>query len=282
MLHILLTILKIIGIIILAILGILILLLCVVFFVPLRYEINAETKGELETTKLKVKFSWLLHLLSGQVTYLDEKLDYKIRILWKNITANESTDETVSETVTEPVSDEIVKDEAKESVGESTEKENKTVTETPIQTESSSTESVTEESKFNKIKCTIKNVCDKIKMVLGFLKEESHKLTLSRIKKEFIRFLVALKPKKLRGKVRFGMDDPCQTGQILAALSVLYPIYADNIEIFPEFNQKILEGDAYLKGHIRVIHAVKMAFNIIIDKNVRRTIKDIKVLFESN
>ena len=45
MLHILLFVLKIIGIIITAILGILVLLLCIVLFVPYRYEIKGRSEG---------------------------------------------------------------------------------------------------------------------------------------------------------------------------------------------------------------------------------------------
>lgn len=282
MLHILLTILKIIGIILLAILGILVLSLCVVFFVPLRYEINAETKGDLPSTKVKIHFSWFLHLIAGQVTYLEEEIDYKIRILWKKISLKETEVETPAESVVQS------SEEAKESVSEAktveTSKEDldDAFAESSSDTSSDTSTETEGQSKLQKIKCTIKDVCDKIKMVLEFLKGEPHKLTISRVKKELIRLLVSLKPKKLRGKVRFGMEDPYQTGQILAGLSVLYPVYGDNVEIFPEFDQKILEGDVYIKGHVRGIHAVRMIFNIIIDKNVRTTIKDVKVLFEGN
>ena len=55
MLHILLLILKIIGIIIAAILGILVLLVCVVIFVPIRYEARAEFDGTLQGVKARVK-----------------------------------------------------------------------------------------------------------------------------------------------------------------------------------------------------------------------------------
>ena len=283
MLHILLTVLKIIGIVLLAILGILILLLCVVFFVPLRYQIEAETKGDLASTKLIVRFSWLLHLIAGHVTYLEEEIDYKIRVLWKNITETEKTEknEEAVEAVETPDADnskEFVPDISSEPAEEST----KETSSESVTDNSGVTEDTKIESKFQKIKCTIKDVCAKIKMILEFLKGEPHKLTLNRVKKEVTRLLVSLKPKKLKGKVRFGMEDPYQTGQILAALSVLYPVYGNNIEIYPEFDRKILEGDVYVKGHVRGIHAVKMVFNIIIDKNVRTTIKDIKTLFENN
>ena len=284
MLHILLTILKIIGIILLAILGLLILLLCIVFFVPLRYEIIAETKGDLKTTKLELKFSWLLHLIAGQVTYLEEELDYKIRVLWKKITETEPAEKPAEEVVDEVSEEQTEKPEEESPIDSSESLEEAEATDESVENTAKvdEKEEKVRESKFQKIKCTIKEVCVKIKMVLEFLKGETHKLTLSRIKKEIVRLFVSLKPKKLRGKIRFGMDDPYKTGQILAALSILYPIYGGNVEIFPEFDQKVLEGDVYVKGHIRGILAVRMLFNLIIDKNVRTTIKDIKALFENN
>ena len=69
MLHILWMLLKIIGIILLIILGVLVLSVCVVLFVPLRYHGKAEAKGTLDSVKAHLKFSWLLHLVSGYVTY---------------------------------------------------------------------------------------------------------------------------------------------------------------------------------------------------------------------
>ena len=292
MLHILLTILKIIGIIVLAILGILILLLCIVFFVPLRYELTAESKGKLENTKLNLTFHWLLHLFSGWVIYTEEKLDYRIRVLWKKFSEddldknNESTKDSEEESKeeVEDVVDKILeKTDPEKIVDNVLEKADpEKIVDNVLETEKDTFDEKTSENKLDKLKCTIRKVCDTIKMVLEFLKGEAHIGALARIKRELIRLLVSLKPKVLKGSVRFGMEEPYQTGQILAGLSVLYPFYGDNVEVYPEFDQKILEGDVYLKGHIRGIHAVRMVFNIIIDKNVRTTIKDVKTLFESN
>ena len=294
MLHILLTILKIIGIIVLAILGILILLLCVVFFVPLRYELTAESKGDLKNTQLKLKFHWLMHLLAGYVIYSEEKLDYKIRVLWKNILGDdlgrsedsqknsqeESNEEITPDDIVDSILDKADPEKIVDKVLDKTDPEK--IVAHVLGAENEAFDEKVSDNKLDKLKCTISKVCDTIKMVLEFLKGEAHLGALKRIKSELIRLLISLKPKKLKGKVHFGMEDPYQTGQILAVLSVLYPIYGENVEIFPEFDQKVLEGDIYIKGHVRVIHAVKMAFKIIIDKNVRTTIKDIKVLFESN
>ena len=289
----LIVILKIIGTILLAILGIIILALCVVLLVPLRYVISAESKGNMETSRVEVKFHWLLHLFSGRVLYENQELNYKVRALWMKLADSEEEAKPSQKTKeAEEISEEIVTEDAStneskveaepevESAAESeAESEAEPTEEVKSETKAESKKKESKENKLEKLKCTIKNLCDKIKMVLEFIKDEAHINTLTRLKKEFIRLLKFLKPKKLKGKIRFGMEDPYVTGQILAVLSVLYPFYAERVEIYPEFDQKILEGNLYVKGHVRGIYVLIMAFNLIIDKNVRTTIKDVQALF---
>lgn len=85
MLHIILFILKILGWILLAILGLLVLLVCIVFFVPLRYRAEGRCKGTLDSLYGKIRFSWLLHLVSGSAVYDGGKLMWTIRIAWKKL-----------------------------------------------------------------------------------------------------------------------------------------------------------------------------------------------------
>ena len=63
MLHILLFILKIIGIIIAAILGILVLVVCVVLFVPGRYDIEASCDGSFSGIRAAARLTWFLNLV---------------------------------------------------------------------------------------------------------------------------------------------------------------------------------------------------------------------------
>ena len=77
--HVVLTILKIIGIILLVILAVLLLLLLVVLFVPLRYRVHGrkETKKEPEADGT---MTWLLHLLRADLTYRDREGVAVIRV----------------------------------------------------------------------------------------------------------------------------------------------------------------------------------------------------------
>ena len=67
MLHILLLILKVIGIILAVIVGIILLLAAIFLFVPIRYDISAKCDGSVEGLKAKIKVTWLLHLVRADV-----------------------------------------------------------------------------------------------------------------------------------------------------------------------------------------------------------------------
>ena len=69
MLHILILILKIIGIIIAVILGILLLLIAIFLFVPVHYEVQGRCDGDLDSLKGKVQVTWLLQLVRADILY---------------------------------------------------------------------------------------------------------------------------------------------------------------------------------------------------------------------
>lgn len=296
MLHILLMLLKIIGILILAILGLILLALGIVFFVPIKYCGTANIDKDIKQSNVHIKVSWLLHLVSGNVDFAEKHLTYEIRLFGKKLQLDKKIDDDVeSEPVQEvekeqpkEVSDKSAKDFASNLAKEITEEViqdatgKASVEESPKKKKSVKKKRTKKESFLKKIKYTIQNICDKIKMIKqkkeeieSFLKNDFHKAAFKKLLKEFGKLLKSLRPKKLELNAHFGFEDPSLTGKILAALSMLYPFYGDNIRINPDFEDVIMEGDLYLKGRIRVIHAIKMVWNLVWDKSVRMTFKDI-------
>lgn len=87
MLHIILLILKIIGIIIAVILGLAVALLLIVLFVPVRYVIDAGCHDK--KLKAHVKVTWIMHIFRGVISY-DEELFYSIKTLWFNIYSSDA------------------------------------------------------------------------------------------------------------------------------------------------------------------------------------------------
>ena len=96
MVHILLMILKIIGILLLIILAIALALVLALLFVPLRYRLKADYHG---TPRGYAGVSWLLHLLTYRAEYGEAGLVQKVKIcgicLWRSDKSREAADEAV-------------------------------------------------------------------------------------------------------------------------------------------------------------------------------------------
>ena len=302
MLHILLGLLKIIGIIIAVIIGIVLLVICVVLLAAFRYNVSASADGDVKSLTAQVKFSWLFHLISGFVTYQNEKLDWQIKIAWKKMNVPKEYLEEFSDEVQEEVQlevqqevqqltnqevvpqDEVQQHEPEEPrVMEAADSKKQSKKQTKKRTKKDKTKK--KESVLQKIQCSIRKISDKIKeikaikdKVVSFIQAEVHQKAFQKLLKELLRMLKKLKPKKLKANVEFGFDDPYTTGSALAYLSMLYPFYGDNINIKPRFEETVLRGDIYLKGRIRIAYITNMGIRLILNKNIRLTIKDIMKL----
>ncbi|MGN1377736.1 MAG: DUF2953 domain-containing protein [Dorea sp.] len=323
MLHILLLILKIIGIVIAVVLGILVLLVCIVLFVPVRYRADASCEGRADTIRAAGKVTWLLHLIRADVSYSEKKLNWRIRIAWK-VLKNEQEDSVTIEEEVEEDEEELAKELA-EKIEKEMETDQKSLEEKkeepaeekrlekddgcsksiPQKAEEKSGLSERTERKgcasdpkkktliqrlrdkikgiFRKIKCTIQKICDKMKLlsekknkITEALTDEVHQKAFRKVKKEAFKLLRRWKPKRVHADIHYGFEDPCMTGQVLAALSVIYPFIGDHLRVQPDFEQKILEGFAEVRGGIRLISAVCLLWNLLWCREVRKTYHDIR------
>lgn len=141
---------------------------------------------------------------------------------------------------------------------------------------------------FQKIKYTFRQICDKIKMIIAkkekvmrFLEDEVHRSAFARFMKETVWLRRFLKPKRLNLKLHFGFEEPHHTGQALAGFSMIYPFVGEYMDIIPDFEKRVLEGDFYIKGKLRMIHLVIMAWKLFWDKNVRSTFQEVRKLIKS-
>ena len=135
----------------------------------------------------------------------------------------------------------------------------------------------------DKIQQTIKGFCDKIEVlktkkdtVVDFIKNEVHKRAFIKVKKELIRLLKCLCPKKAGGDVTFGFEDPYTTGRILAGASILYPFYFEHLTLRPDFENQIIKGNLFLKGRIYIASFVGVGLRLLLCKDIRITYKDIR------
>ena len=95
MLHIILLILKILGLLILGILGLIILLTAIVLLAPAVYCLEASGKDTPESLRGRLKFHWLFRLISGEMRYEDGGLTWRMRAGWKKFGSGMEEDEDV-------------------------------------------------------------------------------------------------------------------------------------------------------------------------------------------
>ena len=143
----------------------------------------------------------------------------------------------------------------------------------------------------NRIKSKIHSLFYKIKNILSNIKEKAddagyyynaltndsrNREVMALLYRKLIRLLKAIRPRKVRGNIDYGSDDPSKTGEFLMRAGILYPLYGRSITINPDFENKILAFDVMLKGRIYLCVVVKILAQLYFNKKVKRFIHILK------
>ena len=57
---------------------------------------------------------------------------------------------------------------------------------------------------------------------------------------------------------------------------MIYPVIGEFTQLQPDFERRILKGNAYIEGKFRIMYVLITAWNLIWDKNVRTTYRHIR------
>ncbi|MBQ3665110.1 MAG: DUF2953 domain-containing protein [Lachnospiraceae bacterium] len=354
MLHILLTILKIIGILLLVIIGLVLLILACVLFVPIRYGAFikcSESSGKDLSVRLKV--TYLLHIISLSIVYKDKVIDKELKIFGfqtnllnrgkekddshsdqgdSNSGQKEGTSGKIANLrkkldVRKKEEDdqiEIVESNFLDRTsgwfgdGVTPHHEENTVHEENIAHEDSTADEENnaheddshKENLFvrvknkiiqiiHKIKYQFHNICGKIKNVresIGNLREKAHKLkkkadsykeflthdntklTLAFVKGELVKVLKHIRPKKVKGFIRFGLGDAYNTGRVLGIIYAVLRGGRKNFNIYADFDNKVLETDIEIKGRMQIYYFVFIAVRIYLNEEFKKLLQRKKEL----
>lgn len=136
-----------------------------------------------------------------------------------------------------------------------------------------------------KISCMYQQICGKvdagqkkIESVRLFLADQENQMTLRLLWKQVKKLFRHILPRKLSGRVRFGFDDPATTGQILTYVSPFYGLYAKTLKLEPVFDEKVIEGELHVKGHIRVATLLWIVIRVFLNKNFRLLLKKVMAM----
>lgn len=347
MLHVILLILKIIGIIVAVIIGLLLLIILSVLFIPIRYKVSGKKYDQLNGM---IRLYWFFHILSTYAAYENGEIKFYVKVFGFTL-FDDKTEEISSDNKGDDNRNEIIEEEYEEITIDVDSREHEQLSQETnilihkqnninindvtddtlkIQSIEKSNESTqTRKSKkktiiskklkvkkttkkfylrkhlkiflhkittgfniflykikllFIKIRNTIKGIGDRTIRLYNFVSEKV-KFYQDNINtqenKELLKFLWAqvkvllkhLKPKRYRIYVKFGTPEPDVTGKILAYTSIANSFLNLKLDLVPVFDENVFEGEIFLKGRIRVITLLLIAFRVYRNKQFRIILK---------
>lgn len=308
MLHILLFILKLCGILLLSMLGIFLLFICCILFVPVTYRLNIKKQNQI-FVYLRAGWLFSVFRLDYQLqSNTSEEEDWQEKFILRFFgipifkpleeeteaekrkkkkpkrkkqkkqsgRTQEKTEKKVKNTQTEASSKATVTEKPKQ-------QEIKTKKQIDLSNEKNQQKEEKKEKKnsmfskfWKKLKSVLKsipksfrNLKGKRELLFEFWNKEEHRLARTAIYQNFRLFWKKSKPKKIKGNIHFGMEDPCETGLVLGFLSILQSLYKNELSIEADFEQQRLEGEVLIRGNIFIYIFLRSFLRIYFDKNIR-------------
>ena len=299
MLHMILTVLKVIGIFLLAVLGLVLFFLLSALFVPVCYRMWG--KRTVDVLEGKASVSWLFGLLRLSVGYADSQSKLELYLFGIPLVALKDRIDRWRKNRRKPGKRMRQGKSSDTKPADQMRKDNQAVQlkeaiENPVhdQVDSNSTEQEPDTAAviFQKIKeillkiwrfpgrvlerirksrLTFRQFCDKIKKWYRFLQMDDTKQALLFLKGKGFLVLRHMLPVKIQGNLHFGFEDPSITGQVLAVAGMVYPLYGKTFRLIPDFEQQVLEGEVNLKGRVFGGYLLLQAWQIYRCKEIRST-----------
>lgn len=311
MLHIILLILKIIGICLLCLIGLLLLCIGLVLFVPVRYRASGSYIEK--QLKLLGGVTWLCHIISVRIFYDGEKQEDKSRVLVKIFgiaimdTAKKKTKkakepkEAVLEVPKKPPHEKVAekKEKTKSRLPEIAQKpkaeikkneekksEEKKDEAARVEHTKSKKSLLAKLTAFRqKMSDAFKRLCDRLETInqkkdklMDILFSEENKKTFILLKRSIFKLIRHILPRRIEGWIHCGTDNPEKTGRMLGWLAVFYPLYAERLKIAPDFEKEIFETKFLAAGRIQAFTFVSTGIKIMLNKDLRRIISEFKHL----
>jgi len=282
----LLTILKIIGIAVLSVIALVLLLVAIVLFVPFRYKADGEKSRDSNDFYANVNVSFLLHILSANVRY-EEELTQSVKVFGIKVWPRNKVQKE------EPVNTEPENENPPAEAGET--KEDFTIDWNDEDTVPGADPDITEDTEdaegtegyeglSRRIEKFIDDIIsrfeslsqkyDKIKKEIRFwdkmINDTRNRNAALVLKNQLIRLLRAIRPRKVKGFIHFGFEDPATCGKVLMYLSMIYPTLPRKLVFDPSFEDTELYGNIVIKGRLYLIVVAVCAIRLYFNKDIKR------------
>ncbi|MDE6313547.1 MAG: DUF2953 domain-containing protein [Lachnospiraceae bacterium] len=304
---IILTILKVIGIILLVLVGLVLLVAVAVLVCPVKYHVRASKKAD--EIKVHIQGSYLFPLLSFSGCYESGKdMVYSLKLFFltlypqkdkpakkrkktaaksqkpkkqKELSKSKRMDASEEDTST-PVGEKVIEPEREHKQL----KQPETVFNEKLKEPQKEKEQIhfihKIQAKLLDVKEKVQRFWDGMKKLLENVKEFRDFIS-SQETRDALKFLNEqrkyifrhLKPSKVSISLRYGFEDPALTGEVLAAYSCIYPFLWGDILVEPDFEQVCLDGNGELKGKVRLYGFLLTGWRCYRHETIRKIIEKV-------
>lgn len=290
-------VLKIIGIVIGGLILLVIAVIAIILSSPIFYKGKITYKEDL---LIKIKVCHIFRFVYGFLNYENDNLDYYLRVLWEKIDDDEdeatrqkkkikkakrkakkrqkrqrqqmNADRTVAKPETPPV----------KTVDEPKKEPLLIETKQTKQYKNSKNGNKNKKDIFKRIKYIYNGIKQKIIYYINNLKEilaqindkenrEAVGYALKMIKQP-VSFLVN---EKLKVRMKLGMEDPADTGEILGIAYAAAALLGVDLVIEPDFENKVFELDAGFKGHVSVFKVIVWVLELYSNDKLKVVIDEV-------
>lgn len=279
-------ILKCIGIVLLVILGLVLFLCAAVLFIPVRYVVRCTTGASIY---VGFSASWFLRVVKLQKNLSEP--DVRLYLFGIDVTnikkrfrrGKGKKQQTVRRTKhAEAVVDDMDESEAQKVKADQKESERireniHTDYEEASESGKSADDSAEKENVAGKRKKSFS--FDRISSIITFIRGNENRSGIRKVKKEIAALVKYLSPRRVKGNIVFGTGDPCTTGWALGLISMFPAAYTDGLNVSPDFEEKKLDVNAYVRGRIRVLYLLRLFLRGYMDKETKTVLRQASELF---
>ena len=298
LIHVLLILLKFLGIFLLFLLGLIFLILAA----PIRYSFHFHA-GEEASFGGQIKVTWLLGILYIRGSYIEKIFEYRVRIFGYQILGNQkeflekkqkrerkkqkkrnkkSEKSNNKENVPAPLKQEGTCEERRTAKQEMQPEEKVSPEQEGTCEECRSAEKAVEpmekkpsstDRSREKTTGRLDSLRKKIHEFREAYQEYHGKQLMDFAKQSIIKILRHVLPRRMRGFIRFGFDDPAVTGIVTGGAALFYPKYRDMLVLEPDFGQECFEADCRGRGRIHPGFFLYMGLKALWNPDVRALLK---------
>jgi len=300
MLSVLLTVLKIIGLVLLALLCILLALFLLILFVPIKYKAVGEYKDKKPDILLNV--SYLLHIVSVSFTFKDKKPEFYVKIFGfrlkkKKVNQNKSknnkeisnSEQTNKEVISKKEVNLLKEDNSqkevilsKKDISEKVDSsdEDTSVKEDNIAKEDISSENNTtaenNETKKISFKDKLSNTKKDAEFYINLIKSDYFKNTFAVIRHRVGKILKSILPKRGKINLWLGFENAGTTGEIVGIYKALYAYIGHVVKLNSYYDRECTDVDFNIKGRIYIFILAFHGLCILLNKNVLKILRILK------